>query len=431
MTREETSALGNGVFLHYLPTERFKNAVLSVNLLYPQKKGMSSCDTMIPRLLMRSCDLYPTRRQMATRLSELYGTSVSQSSDRIGKMRLTGFTADFPERRYTDEIPCLPSEVISLLFRMLCHPRLLDGSFDPTLVEHEKKAMLEEFAAIRNRKATYAVYRCRSFLRAKRGYDLPSGGSEEEVEKLTPRTLIQQYRYFLRHSALHISYVGSEPKERLIAAIRAATVDLPRGTVCEGALIAGVRNTAKLLRINEPTEGTQCILVLGYRTGLFRGEPATDAFHLMTEILSDSPMSKLFRNVREKKQLCYSIQAMASLRTGILMICAGIDSRRKEEAERAIRLEIAAMKAGRITEEEISCARESLLNTYESIPDSPYDLESYYSSEMLFPDAKTVSERVNILSNLTVEDVRETASHLSLSVVYCLDPRGGKANEPL
>lgn len=420
--------LPDGRFLHYHATDRFKTEILSVRFVFPVTVGRASADSLFPALLTKGCRAYPSERILSRRLDELYGTDFVYSIDRSGDRLTVGFTVDYLAGRYVRDDLDLPREVISLLHSVIFEP-LADPElgFSPELTRLEVAAQIDRFRSVKNHKARYAGHRTTELLRDKSRYDVPLYGTEQELSEITPRMLYDQYLHMLETSEVHIYYVGRETPERLLSMLG----DLGVGThpVKASPLIPIRRRAGRIRRVTEPTDGSQSVLVLGYRNSISISEDDALLFPLFMEILSESPISKLFMSVREKKNLCYSVHATSHLANGVLLISAGIDREKRDEAERAIRAELAKCRRGEISDSELSCAKESLINAYYMLEDSPVEIDAYNARCDLTDRAVSLSERIGLIHEASAADVARLASCLSLDTVFFLAAgEGGDTN---
>ncbi len=422
--------LADGRFLHYHGTARFKTEVLSVRFVFPVTVGRASADSLVPSLLAKGCRAYPSERALSRRLDELYGTDFAYAIDRSGNRMSVSFTVDYLGARYVPDGWDLPREVISLLHSMIYEP-LADPNegFSPELTRLEVSAQLDRFRSVKNHKSRYATHRTRELLRDRSRYDVPLYGTEAELSEITPRILYEQYLHMLGASEVHIYYVGRETPERLCALLG----DLGVGAKpCRASPLIPIRSRAgKIRRVTESTDGSQSVLVLGYRNSVSIAEPDALLFPLFIEILSESPISKLFMSVREKKNLCYSVHAVSNLASGVMLISAGIDREKRAEAERAIRAELQKCRLGKISESELSCAKESLINAYHMLVDSPVEIDAYHARCDLTDCSATLSERIDRVRTANAADVARLASRLSLDTVFFLAAGEGGASDAL
>jgi predicted Zn-dependent peptidase len=142
---------------------------------------------------------------------------------------------------------------------------------------------------------------------------------------------------------------------------------------------------------------------------------------LFAEIFGGSPMSKLFMNVREKLSLCYYCRASLDSYKGIMLVLSGIQSVNKEKSQNAIMNELFDIQNGKVSEEEFSAAKLSLINSYKTLDDSPAALSAWYISRIMsgsFSDPSVVLEKVK---NTTLEEVIEVSKKVKLDTVYFLE----------
>ena len=422
--------LEGGRILHYHATDRFKTEILSVRFVFPVTVGRATADALFPALLAKGCRAYPSEKALSRRLDELYGTDFAYAIDRSGDRMTLSFTVDYLSRKYVPSDIDLPKEVVSLVRSMICEPLATpDIGFSPDLTRLEVAAQLDRFRSIKNHKSRYASHRTRELLRDNSRYDVPLYGTEAELREITPRVLYEQYLHMLSSSEVHFYYVGRETPERLASMLG----DLGNGTspVFASPFIPIRPRAGKIRRVTEQSDGTQSMLVLGYRNSISVAEDDALLFPLFIEILSESPISKLFMSVREKRNLCYSVHAVSNVASGVMLISAGIDREKRSEAERAIREEVRKCRRGMISESELSCAKESLINAYYTLEDSPIEIDAYNARCDLTDRAVSLSERIRLVREASVDDVARLASRLSLDTVFFLAAGEGGCDDEL
>ena len=133
--------------------------------------------------------------------------------------------------------------------------------------------------------------------------------------------------------------------------------------------------------------------------------------------------SKLFQNVREKMSLCYSIDASYYGAKGILLVNAGIDFDKETVTRQEIRKQLDACRKGDISEAEMTAAREALLSSLRSVPDSPGSIENFTSTAALSGLVYSREGYMEAVENVTLEDVVKCAGSVALNTTYFL--KGG------
>jgi predicted Zn-dependent peptidase len=78
------------------------------------------------------------------------------------------------------------------------------------------------------------------------------------------------------------------------------------------------------------------------------------------------------------------------------------------------------MRQSEITEEEILCAKQSLMNGYRSLSDSAKALETWYLRRIIAGKSEEPEEVLEKIAALTVEDVVRVANTVVCDTVYFL-----------
>ena len=158
----------------------------------------------------------------------------------------------------------------------------------------------------------------------------------------------------------------------------------------------------------------QAHLVLGVE-----GLPAEDkdiySEKLLAIILGGNMSSRMFLNVREAKGLAYYIQTTTDdyLDTGVLSTRAGIDVNRIEDAISAILNEYAKIKDKTISPQELLKAKEYFKGKIIlSFEDSEEVAHFYGKQFLLYQKTKTIEEILDIIENISCEDIARIAKKL-------------------
>ena len=86
-------------------------------------------------------------------------------------------------------------------------------------------------------------------------------------------------------------------------------------------------------------------------------------------------------------------------------------------------MQLEACRRGEISEAEMTAAREALLSSLRSVPDSPSSIENFTSTAALSGLIYSREGYMEALEQVTLDDVAECANSVSLNTTYFL--RGG------
>lgn len=158
----------------------------------------------------------------------------------------------------------------------------------------------------------------------------------------------------------------------------------------------------------------QAHLILGYRSKsrLDSGRPIVK---IMTNLMGQMMSSRLFLELREKRGLCYYVNADTSeyQDAGSWDVSAGVDVKRAEEAVTVILNEIEKLKTELVTEEELKRAKENLKgHLYLSLEESFVVAEFLAERELYFGQIKDPDELVKEFDKVTAEDIQSLAKEI-------------------
>ena len=122
--------------------------------------------------------------------------------------------------------------------------------------------------------------------------------------------------------------------------------------------------------------------------------------------------------------LCYSIDASYYGAKGILLVNAGIDFDKEAVTRQEILRQLEACRRGEISEAEMTAARQALLSSLRSVPDSPGSIENFTSTAALSGLIYSREAYMEAVEKVTLEDVVVCANSVALNSTYFL--KGGR-----
>ena len=417
----QTTTISPGVTLRYVRDTRFKQGCFSFQLVRPMRKEEAAKNALLPAVLLRGTRTCPDLRAVTQRLDELYGAAVSPLVRRVGDYQTTGVYCGFMDDRFALPGDRVLFPMLDFLRELLLDSPLENGNFLPDFVESEKKNLISTIESDRNDKRVYAIQRLLRTMCAGDSFGIPRLGEIEDVAAITPEGLTKHYRELLRTSPMELLYVGSAAEEQVIAALRPLLDALERNPVMlppQSAFAPG-----KGQDVTETLDVAQGKLCMGFSTPITNCCPELPAMQMLGVIFGGGMTSKLFQNVREKMSLCYSIDASYYGAKGILLVSAGIDFDKEAITRQEILRQLDACRKGEITEAEMTAAREALLSSLRSVPDSPGSIENFTSTAALSGLVYSREDYMEAVEKVTLADVVKCANSVALNTTYFL--KGG------
>ena len=414
----KTTTIAPGVTLRYVRDTRFKQGCFGFQLVRPMGKAEAAKNALLPAVLLRGTRNCPDLRAVTQRLDELYGAAVSPLVRRVGDYQTTGVYCGFMDDRFALPGDRVLAPMLDFLRELLLDSPLKNGTFLPDFVESEKKNLISTIESDRNDKRVYATQRLLRTMCAGDSFGIPRLGEIEDVAVITPEGLTEHYRDALRTSPMELLYVGSAPEEQVVSAIRPLLDALEREPMTlppQTAFTPGQGGD-----ITETLDVAQGKLCMGFTTPITNRCAELPAMQMLNVIFGGGMTSKLFQNVREKQSLCYSVSSGYYAAKGVMTVYAGIDPDTERAAREEILGQLEACRAGEITPEELTAAREALASSLRAVHDSPGSIESYYAPGALSGPGLTPEAYMDALNQVTLSDVIAAANTLKLHTTFFL-----------
>ena len=416
-----TISLAPGITLRCFPDSRFKQGCISFQIIRPMNLQEAAQNALIPSVLLRATRNHPDLRSITHKLDELYGAAVSTVVRRVGDYQTTGLYCSFLDDRFALTGDEILRPVTEFLMELVMDSPTENGGFLPEIVESEKKNLISTIESDRNDKRVYAIQQLLRAMCAGDSFGIPRLGEIEDVAEITPEGLTEHYREILRTSPVELLYVGSASREQVISTIRPLLDALERAPVTLPPQTIFTPGQAQ--DITETLDVAQGKLCVGFSTPVTNRCEELPAMQMFNVIFGGGMTSKLFQNVREKMSLCYSIDASYYGAKGILLVNAGIDFDKEAVTRQEILKQLDACRRGEISEAEMTAARQALLSSLRSVPDSPGSIENFVSTAALSGLVFSREAYMEAVEKVTLDDVVKCANSVSINSTYFL--RGG------
>ncbi len=417
----QTFDLFPGITLLCCRDSRFKQGCLSFQLIRPMAQSENAMNALLPSILLRGTRRHGDLRAITHRLDELYGASVSAVVRRVGDYQTTGLYCGFMDDRFALPGDQVLRPMLEFLEELLLDSPVENGGFLPAFVDSEKKNLIATIESERNDKRAYAMGCLLKSMCREDTFGLPRLGETEQVAAIDPVTLYAHYRRILRESPIQIFYVGSAEGHQVARLLQPMLARLERNAAslahqtgfhpCEGR------------DLTETMDVTQGKLCMGFTSSITNRTPEFPAMQMLNTIFGAGMTSKLFLNIREKMSLCYSIGSSYYGTKGIVTVSAGIDFDKEAITRQEVLHQLEACQAGRITEEELTAARQAILSSLRATHDSPGSIEGYYATARLSGMTMTPGDYMAAIAAVTKDDVVAAANTLTLHTTYFL--KGG------
>ena len=399
--------IADGIDLTSVETDKFKSSLLTFTVKLPLTKKNIAYNMLLTSVLKRGTASYPNLAAMNKRLDELYSASLDIRSSRIGKNLTTTFICDILDPAYIPGDEDILGGIIQMVSEIIHCPHLENGAFPKTIVEQEKRFLIDNLNAIVNNTRSYASVRLHEIC-YRSDKEFPTIEElKESVAEIDEISLTEFHRNIRRDSSLSVFYVGSRDTSVISNAIRSRLA--PWCVSNETPVVQPVAEpVCEFISKTETMPVAQGKLAISSKTGVCASDAQAYALTVLCELFGASPASKLFLNVREKLSLCYFCSSSLDRYTGVITVSAGIENKNREIATKAIIKEFEDIKNGIISDFELAAAKSSLINSADQICDSPYLIQSFYANRAFFgfdEDVETSKKRIMSVSAKQISDI--------------------------
>ncbi|MBP3320922.1 MAG: insulinase family protein [Clostridia bacterium] len=421
--------LKEGIRLNAFEETRFKSEYLSLNLLCPSELIKVGASALLPSVISQANARYPDSVRLNRALEEAYNTSFACRMFRIGDTRIQPFAVSWLSDRYVPDGFGTEEFALGFLRDCLLEPKLENGVFPVGELQNQIRNRIDDLNAEKNNKQRYAIKQCVRLMCEGDPFSIPLGGSEKELQNTSARDLYDYYRTILEKAPIEIYYFGRKNGEQIGEEIvkRFSPLFTEKGCVPPDV---PAQKRGDIVHKTESALAQQSVLCLGYKTEITLCHPLHAAQVVMKEILSDSPVSLLFTEVREKESLCYYCSSLSETGKGLFIISAGVDRKNAKRAKQAILEQIERLKRGEFSDDLLYLAKKALINSYKDLYDSPAYLEAWYLRRRLAGREDAPLDMAKRVEAVTKEMIVACAEALMLDTVFLLDGRkGGPSHE--
>lgn len=410
--------------IHVINTDKFKT--INIRTIFKRKvvKEEITKRNMLSDILTRTTKKYPTERDMAIESEELYDLWYRSNITLSGLYSLLMFDIAFLNTKYTDEN--IIDKSVEFLSEILFNPNVENNAFTKETFEMSKTFIGDVIDSIEENTNRYSRIRMLEEMDKEAVFSYRSDGYKEDLDKITSQELYEYYLSVLKSDNVDVFVVGNVDENNIKNIItkhfKVNTIKKAMGThyIKHNNYRKRAKNTIERKDIN------QSKLVMGYKLMDLDEFETNYVSTIYSIILGGGVDSNLFKTVREKNSLCYSISSNIYKVSNLMFITSGIDSEQFKKAVTLIKKEVKNMGSGKFTEEDIEKAKCIYKNSCEELVDSPIDIINAYSANV-YLNIDLLDERIKKIDAVTKEMVMEFSKKVKLDTIYLLE--GGSNDE--
>jgi len=310
---------------------------------------------------------------------------------------------------------------------------LMHSVFDPVEVEREREVILKEIKMNRDDPFRHLYSMAHETAYAVHPYRHPVIGYESLLRALTRDDLMKYYRRLYVPNNIALVVVGDFAAAEALPKIEAEFREFERMSVSPD--IVPVEPPQK-----GPRERTEEFAVTVAQSMMGFHGPSIDSedmypMDVLAIILGGGDTSRLYRELREKRGIVYTISAWSATPrdAGMFWIASSFEPENSEAVEAAVWKEIEKLESEVVSEEELQTARAKVLSEYIFSKESVEgQARSLGSGELDAHDVLFDRRYVDAISRVTAEQIRDVVRNYfrpDNSAIATLVPVGKKATQ--
>lgn len=424
MANIQNIELCKGVSLRMLGTDKFKTNLISVYIRLPLCRDTVTRAALIPSVLKRGTEKYPSMTQLSKRLEELYGATLSSGITKRGDIELIKFSVHYVADSFISG--SIMPEIVDVLKEYVLCPKTADGGFDPEFVAQEKENLKSFIQGLVNDKKEYARVRANEVMFEGDPYGVFKYGYVEDLDGIDEKNLYSFYNELIDNCEIDIFASGSFDKDKMESELREAFKSLnDRKTETIETALATIEDGISVKNVVEEMPVSQSKLCMGFNCGISPKSDEYSAFLLFSCIYGGSPFSKLFNNVREKLSLAYYVFSKVNMHKGCMKISSGIEASKFDAAYDEIMAQLDKMKKGEFSDEEIASAKKYIETGMGSTKDSLHATEDFYMNRVILGSSESIDDVLVRINNVKRDEIIKVANTVQLDTIYLLKGTGG------
>ena len=403
--------------LHLIKTNKFKTLLFKVILSEKQKKEDITIRNLLMDNLMASSKDYPTMRDVSIKKQDLYGASINMFNHRIGDHTFIEYSMSILNPKFTED--AMLKDSVKFFSDLLYKPNVKNNSFDEELFEMSKENLRKEIMMTNERPNIYGFTRFKETIDTNAPFSYHQSGYLEDLDSITSSSLYEYYNHVLESSVCDIGIIGDfdfDSMEQLIKDNFNLKIKNNKRAESYEIILSESRNDKEII---EDSSFNQSNLFIGFKLNDFNSYDKKYALILFNIIFGNSPESRLFKEVREEKSLAYSISSAFKRLDNFYYIKAGISYDNYNEALDTIKKCLSDIQESGISDEELKRAKALYVSVLDDVMESPTSiLEMYYG--YLYLDNDTYEKQIEMINNITKEDIVRVANLLKIDTIYLL-----------
>lgn len=409
--------------IHLIKTNKFKTVTVKVIFRHKIKKEEITIRNILTSLMIFSSKNYNSKRKLTIRAQDLYSAGIGVNNSRTGNYLNSIFTLNALNDKYTEKNNL--NNAIDFLCEILFNPDIEGNKFKKSNIDIIKTRAKANLLSIKEDSSNYSLIRCLEEFDKKSPVSYRMVGYLEDLENIDEEKLYTHYIEMINKDLVDIFIIGDINETEAIEKIkshfklRILKKDNPNYELKEKKTRTKKLFSKELYNAKQSKVNIVCTC-----NGLNEYEK-NYVLPLYSVILGGGTDSKLFKEVREKNSLCYTIYAYPNKLDNILIIQTGIDKENFKKTHELIEKNILDMKKGKFKEKDIEVAKQYFETSFDESEEDPNSIIDIYAA-IEFLKSDDLETKRKKMSEVKKSEIIKLAKKIKIDTIFTLE---GDQNE--
>ncbi len=289
---------------------------------------------------------------------------------------------------------------------------LANSLLDQQEIERERSVVQQEILRTRDQPAAWCGELLGQALFGNQPLGWSTMGTEETVAELQRRDFLSWLDTWYGLDNIVLSVAGRASHDEVVALARSLFGNGRTGEAPAVIPVDGHLPARRLTSDSRPI--SQANLALGL-PALRRNDPDRYVLQVLTSLLGRGMSSRLFKEVRERRGLAYSVSSSVSRHkdTGVFAVTAGVSPEKLTEAATVILEELAKVTQEAVPEGELTKARDYTVGTFRLSLETPMALAQRAGEQLLtLGEIEPIETVVEKLESVSADDLLRVAQRV-------------------
>jgi predicted Zn-dependent peptidase len=407
----------NNINVHTVRTDKFKNC--SIEVMFRNKMDIDKITSlnMLIDTMTYSCKKYPTRRDLAIAMENLYSTSIRGGSTRLGNYLFTSFVVDFLNPKYCDDNYL--NDVLDLFHEVLFNPNIENKEFDKRSFNIAKNRLQANIETEKESPVKYAVLRSHYHMDKDSLSSYSLVGNLKDLKKISTSNLVNTYNYLFNNSTIEIYIIGNIDMNDIVKLLKKKFIFNNKKESINNLLIHN-KLCNKVKNIEELGHYEQDSFIMLFNLDNLTEREKNFVLPVYNSIFGNGGLTaKLYKYIREENSLCYALDSSYEKYDALCMFYMGINQKDKNKCLELINKALQEMINGEFSDEELVDAKKSISTMIRASQDSIGGIINTYLFHEL-DGLPLVDEKIENYNSVTKEEIMNVAKKIKVNTCYLL-----------